>query len=134
MLVFIGKSYEKTKLLKGDIRQLRDNEYILVDEYYDSFDEIKNPIPNGVYWISSFAISDQFATFDKNNNLQINENEVIKKADQNFALIIKRVYEESKNRYIYYHGKWELFTPEHDVLCPVDGLVDYCCEIVKGVY
>ena len=130
----LEKSYEKTKLLKGDIRQLRDNEYILVDEYYDSFDEIKNPIPNGVYWISSFAISDQFATFDKNNNLQINENEVIKKADQNFALIIKRVYEESKNRYIYYHGKWELFTPEHDVLCPVDGLVDYCCEIVKGVY
>jgi hypothetical protein len=54
--------------------------------------------------------------------------------DKNYALIVKRLYEESKNRYIYYHGGWWLFTPEHDVLCPVDGLVDYYCEVVKGVY
>jgi len=33
-------AYEKTTLLKGDIRQVKDNEYILLNEYYDSFDEI----------------------------------------------------------------------------------------------
>ena len=55
----LAKGYEKTKLLGGDIRQLRDNEYILVDEYYDSFEEIENPIPNGVYWISSYAVDDE---------------------------------------------------------------------------
>lgn len=122
----LAKGYEKTKLLGGDIRQLRDNEYILVDEYYDSFEEIENPIPNGVYWISSYAVNDEDPT--------ISEDYVYANADKNYALIVKRLYEESKNRYIYYHGDWWLFTPEHDVLCPVDGLVDYYCEVVKGVY
>lgn len=122
----LAKGYEKTKLLGGDIRQLRDNEYILVDEYYDSFEEIENPIPNGVYWISSYAVNDKDPT--------ISEDYVYANADRNYALIVKRLYEESKNRYIYYHGDWWLFTPEHDVLCPVDGLVDYYCEVVKGVY
>ena len=122
----LAKDYEKIKLLGGDIRQLRDNEYILVDEYYDSFEEIENPIPNGVYWISSYAVNDEDPT--------ISEDYVYANADRNYALIVKRLYEESKNRYIYYHGDWWLFTPEHDVLCPVDGLVDYYCEVEKGVY
>ena len=74
-------------------------------------------------------------SFDRFRGLLTVDNDtVIEKADQNYALIVKRLYEESKNRYIYYHGDWWLFTPDHDVLCPVDGLVDYCCEIVKGVY
>ena len=131
----LAKSYEKTKLLDGDIRQLRDNEYILVDEYYDSFSEIENPIPNGVYWISSYMIDDEELDFDRISGLlTINEDYVYANADRDYALIVKRLYEESKNRYIYYHGDWWLFTPEHDVLCPVDGLVDYYCEVVKGVY
>ena len=98
----------------------------MVDEYYDSFEEIENPIPNGVYWISSYAVNDEDPT--------ISEDYVYANADRNYALIVKRLYEESKNRYIYYHGDWWLFTPEHDVLCPVDGLVDYYCEVEKGVY
>ena len=124
----LAKDYEKTKLLDGDIRQLRDNEYILVNEHYNSFAEIKNPIPNGVYWISSYAADDKDLNFDKN------EDYVYTNVDKNYDLIVKQLYEESKNRYIYYHGGWWLFTPEHDVLCPVDGLVDYYCEVVKGVY
>lgn len=124
----LAKGYEKTKLLGGDIRQLRDNEYILVDEYYNSFTEIENPIPNGVYWISSYAADDKDLNFDKN------EDYVYTNVDKNYDLIVKQLYEESKNRYIYYHGGWWLFTPEHDVLCPVDGLVDYYCEVMKGVY
>lgn len=131
----LSKSYEKTKLLKGDIRQLRDNEYILVDEYYDSFEEVKNPVPNGVYWISSYAVDDDDLEFDRVNDLlTTSEDYVHANADRKYALIVKRLYEESKNRYIYYHGNWWLFTPEHDVLCPVDGLVDYYCEVMKGVY
>lgn len=124
----LAKDYEKTKLLDGDIQQLRDNEYILVNEHYNSFAEIKNPIPNGVYWISSYAADDKDLNFDKN------EDYVYTNVDKNYDLIVKQLYEESKNRYIYYHGGWWLFTPEHDVLCPVDGLVDYYCEVMKGVY
>ena len=130
----LEKGYEKTQLLDDDIRHLRDNEYILVDGYYDSFAEIENPIPNGVYWVSSYAINNTFS-FDRFRGLlTVDKDTAIEKADQNYALIVKRLYEESKNRYIYYHGDWWLFTPDHDVLCPIDGLVDYCCEIVKGVY
>lgn len=131
----LAKGYEKTKLLGGDIRQLRDNEYILVNEYYDSFAEIENPIPNGVYWISPYAVDDEDPDFDRISGLlTISEDYVYANADRNYYLIVKHLYEESKNRYIYYHGDWWLFTPEHDVLCPVDGLVDYYCEVVKGVY
>ena len=131
----LTKGYEKTKLLGGDIRQLRDNEYILVNEYYDSFAEIENPIPNGVYWISPYAVDDEDLDFDRISGLlTISEDYVYANADRNYDLIVKHLYEESKNRYIYYHGDWWLFTPEHDVLCPVDGLVDYYCEVVKGVY
>ena len=131
----LAKGYEKTKLLGGDIRQVRDNEYILVNEYYDSFAEIENPIPNGVYWISPYAVDDEDLDFDRISGLlTISEDSVYANADRNYALIIEHLYEESKNRYIYYHGDWRLFTPEHDVLCPVDGLVDYYCEVMKGVY
>ena len=127
-------AYEKISLLKGDIRQVRDDEYILLDEYYDNFDEIQNPIPNGVYWISSYALDSQ-NTFDTSKGvLTVNKNSVIINTDKNYALLLKRIYETSRNRYIYYHGDWYLFTEDHDVLCPVDGIVNYCCEIMKGVY
>ena len=124
----LAKDYEKTKLLDDNIRRLRDNEYILVNEHYNSFAEVKNPIPNGVYWISSSATDDKDLNFDSSKDY------VYTNTDKNYASVVKRLYEESKNRYIYYHGGWWLFTPEHDVLCPVDGLVDYYCEVVKGVY
>lgn len=133
----LANGYEKTKLLNGDIRQLRDNEYILVDGYYDSFDDIENPIKNGVYWIASYALDD-YISFDRLSGLLTVEEDavdsILDAADKKYALIVKRLYEEANNRYIYYHGEWWLFTPEHDVLCPVDGLVDYFCEVVKGVY
>ena len=38
------------------------------------------------------------------------------------------------NNYIYYHEKWYPFTKDHDVICPVDGIVDYYAEVMKGVY
>ena len=46
-----------TKLLKGDLRHIRDDEYIETNERYDDFSEIENPIQNGVYWISSYVIT-----------------------------------------------------------------------------
>jgi hypothetical protein len=45
----LSKAVEKTKLLKGDLRHIRDNEFILTNQRYDSLFEIKNPIKNGVY-------------------------------------------------------------------------------------
>ena len=53
----LNKALEKTKLLKGDLRHIRDDEYIEINERYDDFSEIENPIQNGVYWISSYVIT-----------------------------------------------------------------------------
>ena len=133
----LEEGYEKTKLLKGDLRQLRDDEFILVNDYYDSFQDIGEPIPNGVYWVASYTVSvDDADDYDSISNLlTVSENDnVIERADKKYTLIINKLYEENKNRYIYYHGKWYLFTSEHDILCPVDGLVDYYYTSVKGVY
>lgn len=131
----LSKAPERTKLLQHDIRHLRDNEYILVNEYYDSFSEITNPIPNGVYWISSYEVDDPLLEFNQLKGiLTISPDYAYKNIDENYSLIIKQVYNEAKDRYIYYHNKWYPFTATHDVLCPVDGIVNYSCEVMKGVY
>ena len=82
------------KLTKADIRHIRDNEYILTNQSYETFQDLQNItlIPNGVYKINN-------------------------------------------KYYIYYHKQWYPFDNEnHDVLCPVDGLIDYYCQTVKGTY
>lgn len=59
-------------------------------------------------------------------------------------LIVNRYYDKelmiyleellTENKYIWYNNKWWLFTKDHDLICPVAGLVDYICEIYKGMY
>lgn len=40
-----------------------------------------------------------------------------------------------KMPYIYYHNKWYSFNETlQTVYCPVDGIIDYYCELMKGVY
>ena len=99
----LNKALEKTQLLKGDLRHVRDDEYIETNEIYNSFSEIENPIHNGVY-------------------------EILNPTQQNEYIDI------SMHRYIYYHNNWYNFTSDNDVICPVDGIINYYCEIVKGVY
>jgi len=55
-------------LLKGDLRHIRSDEYILTNERYDDFSQIQNPIQNGVYWISSYAVNNP-VSFDENTGL-----------------------------------------------------------------
>ena len=119
---------------ENPLEMVRDNEYILIDGQYDSFKEIENPVPNGVYQISSYIV-DSVVSYNKITDLlTTRENAVIKKADNNYVLILNHLREDSKNKYIYYHDNWYPFTAEHDVLCPVDGIVNYYCEVMKGVY
>lgn len=123
------------KLLKGDIRHLRENEYIeLENSYFDSLEEIKNPIENGVYWIASHTAENIIDYNAKADLLTVSVNEVFENTDNIYSLIVSRLYEESKNKYIYYHGEWRPFTKDNDVLCDIDGIVNYFCEVVKGVY
>lgn len=53
--------------------------------------------------------------------------------DREFAIIIEEII-NSATKYIWYNNKWYIFTESHDLICPVEGLIDYYCEIMKGNY
>lgn len=44
------------------------------------------------------------------------------------------VYLINSQRYIYYNGQWYLLDNNNDIQCPVQAMVDYSCEVMKGVY
>ena len=118
---------------KENIRQIRDYEYIMTNQSYLNFEDIKNPIPNGVYQIRNPIINNP-VSYDRSSGLLIiNEDNIYQKTDNNYGLFLEEMTQAS-SQYIYYHGKWYNFTLNHDVICPIDGIVDYCYEIVKGVY
>ena len=103
----LSEGKEKSdNLLKGDIRQVRDNEFIKSSEIPV---ETQDTTGDNIYII--------------NQKLYIIQN-----------LIDNGVYTIDGEDYIYYHKQWYPFTKNHDVLCPVEGIVDYFCEIVRGDY
>ena len=75
---------------------------------------------------STYTISLDKA-YDQYYNLVLN-----KEVDRQFALILQRLIDESNNKFIWYNNQWWLFTNNDDLLCPVEALIDYHCEIVKG--
>lgn len=119
-------------IIKGDIQSLKNNEYIMMEGSYKSFEEIEKPIPNGVYQLPFYAIN----SIDYNNRtglLTVDDDYIYTNVDENYSFILQSLFEKS-NKYIYYNDEWHLFTEDHDILCPVNGLVDYYCEVMKGVY
>ena len=75
---------------------------------------------------STYTISLNRA-FDQYYNLVLN-----KEIDRQYALILQRLIDEANSRFIWYNNKWWLFTNNDDLLCPVEALIDYHCEIMKG--
>ena len=67
--------------------------------------------------------------YDKYYNLVLN-----KEIDEQYALILQRLIDEANSRFIWYNSQWWLFTSNDDILCPVEALINYSCEIVKGRY
>ena len=130
-LYFCGIHMTETEDIDRD--ELRFNEFIETGIKVDAFEDIENPIPNGVYWIASHAIDPQEYD-EKNDLLYVTQSDVELIADNIYALLLERIFEENKNRYIYFRGQWYLFTNTNDVLCPVEGIINYYCEIVKGEY
>ena len=183
-------AYEKKTLSKYDIRTIRENEFFITNESYDSINEIKNPIQNGVYRINSYFLDNDNQipelNFNKNLNfieilnsnitfnnesemidinsdsnvkynvtselltdttketilsfneesglLTLSSNYIIENTDNNYFSLLVQQLTENSNQYIYYHNKWYPFTNNHDVICPVNGIVDYEYEVMKGSY
>ena len=48
--------------------------------------------------------------------------------------VFNGVYTIGGERYIYFKNNWYVFDDENDVICPVEGIVNYFCEVVKGEY
>lgn len=140
-------AYEKGQLLKHDYRHIYEDEFVLVNQFQTSFDKIKYPITNGVYYVgsvdllvvdesedvSNLGIDNQVIFNNISDKLIVTENHVILKIDHNYSLI-ERLLGDSLNRYIYYHNNWYPFTLNNDVICPVNGIVDYSYELMKGEY
>jgi len=57
-----------------------------------------------------------------------------KEIDRQYALILQRLIDEANSRFIWHNNQWWLFTNNDDLLCPVEALIDYHCEIMKGRY
>ena len=57
-----------------------------------------------------------------------------KEIDRQYALILQRLIDEANSRFIWHNDQWWLFTNNDDLLCPVEALIDYHCEIMKGRY
>ena len=67
---------------------------------------------------------------NQDNSYSLTINKII---DNDFALILEEQINNS-NKFIWYNNEWWVFTDNSDLICPVQGLVNYCCEIVKGMY
>lgn len=52
--------------------------------------------------------------------------------DKIFSLILEQEI-DSTNKYIWYNNHWYPFTEDHDLICPVEGLIDYYCDVMKGI-
>lgn len=57
-----------------------------------------------------------------------------KEIDRQYALILQRLIDEANSRFIWHNDQWWLFTNNNDLLCPIEALIDYHCEIMKGRY
>lgn len=57
-----------------------------------------------------------------------------KEVDRQYALILQRLIDEASSRFIWHNDQWWLFTNNDDLLCPIEALIDYHCEIMKGRY
>ena len=122
--------YEKSRDLLPNYR------YIDTGITVDSLDDIISPIKNGVYILNNNdSITDSnLITIDK---IQEAKNDayshlLTKAYDDKFISTLSE--DLSENKYIWYNDKWWLFTDSHDLLCPVEALIDYTCELSKGWY
>ena len=107
-----------------------DSQYVETGIEANNFNKIKNPIPNGVYKIKDYSIhSEKY----ENPMLFLLSNKGIVKdsVTQKYMLLLRQLI---NNRFIYFRDKWYVFNNNGDVLCPIDALVDYFCEIERGEY
>ena len=121
-------NHEEDLIPTGD-RQYRDGVYTMksreqwLDEATASADPDQLSKSDSTYTISLDRAYDDYY------HLILN-----KEIDRQYALILQRLIDEANSRFIWHNDQWWLFTNNDDLLCPVEALIDYHCEIMKGRY
>lgn len=123
--------------------QLPYNKFVETGIECEDFNEIKKPIVNGVYTlIKKGVIAQEVIETEEEHSIKVLKDDYEKvnvegsPSDALYFLLLKKLEDESC-KYIYHDGLWKPFTLENDVLfcgCNVDAIVDYDCEIERGVY
>ena len=121
-------NHEEDLISTGD-RQYRDGVYTMksreqwLDEATVSADPDQLSKSGSTYTISLDRAYDDYY------HLVLN-----KEIDRQYALILQRLIDEANSRFIWHNDQWWLFTNNDDLLCPIEALIDYHCEIMKGRY
>lgn len=74
---------------------------------------------------------------DNNNSIYpryVETNLVVDSADEIKEPQQGEVYTINSERKIWYNNNWYVLDENNDISCPISAMVDYTCEIMKGVY
>ena len=97
-------------------------------------------VRNGVYTLTDGFIQkhpEKIANLDQleDRSLQVPKtNMLFQKRQTSFLSFMENRIVAASGRYIYYNNKFWLFTEENDLLCPVEALIDYYCDVIKERY
>jgi hypothetical protein len=111
----VGMHFEPANQAELDREIIVDNHYIETNISVAKYTDIIKPEQNRVYTI----------TTPIENNLNGGKNELELSIEDKF---------NNTNKYIYYHGQFYRFTEDCDIIKPIEALVDYSCEIMKGTF
>lgn len=127
-----------------------------IEHTYNNFNEIENPILNGVYHITSYVVdaisftqtnqSTNKYSYKKGNlrlekdkvekqyseQMALYKNNKFKQINNLYSLILTKAQNSFDNRYIYYQGEWYPFLEDNNIIHPVDAIINYVCELKRG--
>ena len=121
-------NHEEDLIPTGD-RQYRDGVYTMKSREQWPDEATASADPDQLLKLGSTYTISLDRAYDDYYHLVLN-----KEIDRQYALILQRLIDEANSRFIWYNDQWWLFTNNDDLLCPVEALIDYHCEIMKGRY
>lgn len=121
-------NHEEDLIPTGD-RQYRDGVYTMKSREQWPDEAIASADPDQLSKSGSTYTISLDRAYDDYYHLILN-----KEIDRQYALILQRLIDEANSRFIWHNDQWWLFTNNDDLLCPIEALIDYHCEIMKGRY
>jgi hypothetical protein len=118
----VGKTIDTEKLteIKENIINVDDTQtQMILDTYYFKADGCKLIVKT--------------KDTDNGEYSSVKDNEYVE-TNESTRPLKNGVYLVNGVKYIYYHDEWYQFTDDEVVRCPVEGLVDYVYEVMKGEY